>query len=395
MILGLTARMLTEPDPRLLARFAVNFGWKGLRAVQRYQRGLRRGETVPAFMIISVTNDCNLRCQGCWVTTSPVAHLAPATLDRIIRESKQRGSSFFGILGGEPLMYPGLLDVLAQHPDCYFQVFTNGTVLTPAIARRLRQLGNVTPLISLEGLAAVSDERRGGHGVYQRTLDSLAICRRERLITGVATSVCQSNFAEVVSEQHIRELIRHGALYVWYYIYRPAGGNPCPELALTREQILALRRFIVEIRCRVPIIVVDAYWDHEGRALCPAAVGISHHVNPRGDIEPCPPIQFACDNVADGNLMDTMRDSAFLRDFRRLATTATRGCVFLEKPGELADFMEQHGARDATGRGTGLAELRRLPSLPDHHQPGAEIPEKSWMYRFAKRNWFFGFGAYG
>ncbi len=30
-----------------------------------------------------------------------------------------------------------------------------------------------------------------------------------------------------------------------------------------------------------------------------------------------------------------------------------------------------------------------------HNQPGEEIPESSWAYRFAKKHWFFGFGAYG
>ncbi len=395
MMLSLASRILREPAPRVLGKFAYNFGWKSLWAVQRYQRGLKRGETIPAFMIISVTNDCNLRCQGCWVTQKPSAQIAPDTLRRVIRESKARGSYFFGILGGEPLLYSGILDLLGEFPDCYFQIFTNGTVITDAIAAKMRALGNVTPLISLEGLEKVSDERRGGRGVFKRTLDSLDLCRKHRLITGVATSVCQSNFDDVVSEQHIRELVRRGALYVWYYIYRPSGPNPCPELALSREQIIKLRQFMVDARCRVPAIIVDAYWDHDGCALCPAAVGISHHINPRGDIEPCPPIQFARDNIADGNLMEVMRDSAFLRDFRKLATTETRGCVFLEKPAELAAFMEQQGARDVTGRGTGLAELKRLPVLPDHHLPGAEIREKSWMYRFAKRNWFFGFGAYG
>jgi hypothetical protein len=28
------------------------------------------------------------------------------------------------------------------------------------------------------------------------------------------------------------------------------------------------------------------------------------------------------------------------------------------------------------------------------HHPGHEIPEANWAYRFAKKHWFFGFGAY-
>ena len=41
------------------------------------------------------------------------------------------GNVFFGIVGGEPFMHPHLLDMLAEHPDCYFQIFTNGHFITP------------------------------------------------------------------------------------------------------------------------------------------------------------------------------------------------------------------------------------------------------------------------
>ena len=35
-----------------------------------------------------------------------------------------------------------------------------------------------------------------------------------------------------------------------------------------------------------------------------------------------------------------------------------------------------------------------MHSLNSQHNPGNEIPEKHWLYRFAKKHWFFGFGAY-
>ena len=57
-------------------------------------------------------------------------------------------------------MHPELLDLFAAHPDCYFQVFTNGQLITDEIARELARLGNVTPLVSIEGSEIASDERR-------------------------------------------------------------------------------------------------------------------------------------------------------------------------------------------------------------------------------------------
>jgi MoaA/NifB/PqqE/SkfB family radical SAM enzyme len=397
MIEKLAFRLLRETDLRLLGKFAWHLGWKGMRAVQRFEKRVKKGRFFPAFLFLSITNTCNLRCQGCWVTpSSPAGMLSMEEIDKIVAAAKEQGSHFFGILGGEPLLHPQCLEIFERHPDCYFQLFTNGHPLTDAVAARLRKAGNVTPLISVEGLVAVSDERRGGHGVFGRTMAAIDACRRNKLIFGVATSVCKNNIDELATEEFVRQLIKRGAHYVWYYIYRPVGPQPAPELALNAAEILRLRRFLVDIRPKLPIIVVDAYWDHEGRALCPAATGISHHIGPKGDIEPCPPIQFALDSVRkNGAVASTIENSEFLRAFRRFSSGTTRGCVLLEAPDKLAQFIDEWDARDSSGRGTGRSEIAAMRKLPGHDMADEAIPEKHWAYRFAKKRWFFGFGAYG
>ncbi|HNU98313.1 MAG: radical SAM protein [Verrucomicrobia bacterium] len=390
-------RLAREVDLGLLARCAWTLGFGGVRSVRAFQKRLRRGRVFPAFLFLSVTNRCNLKCQGCWVTpTTPPRELEPALLDRIIGQAKREQCRFFGILGGEPLLYPRLFEILGRHQDCYFQVFTNGTTLDQEAARAMRRLGNITPLISVEGLEEVSDQRRGGTRVYRRSFQGIECCRRERLLIGVATSICKSNFRDLVSETFVRALIGYGVHYLWYYIYRPMGPDPSAELCLSADDIVALRRFIVDIRPRFPLIVVDAYWDADGRALCPAATGISHHIGPHGDLEPCPPVQFARENARDSDdTVALVERSAFLGAFRRFAASQTRGCVLLECPDALRAWMAAQGARDTTGRGTALAELAAMQCRPGHHMPGREIPESHWAYRLAKKYWFFGFGAYG
>lgn len=396
-MLRIAGRMLLETTPRMLTNFVWKFGVKGVRTVKRFRAEQASGGTFPAFIFISVTNNCNLHCQGCWVTkTDPPKDMDPDMLDRIIRHAKSRERYFFGILGGEPLLHRGLFDVLAAHPDCYFQLFTNGTLITQETALAMRRLGNITPLVSIEGMESVSDVRRGGSNVYRRSMDGLAMCRANRLITGVATSVCRSNFVDLVNEEFLRGLARLGVHYVWYYIYRPTGAIPTPELALDVDHIRQLRRFLVDVRDRAPLIVVDAYWDQDGHAFCPAASGLTHHINPAGDIEPCPPIQFAADNVRDHEDIDaTFAESSFLRAFRSGAAQLSKGCILLENPVRLRSIVEHAGARDSSGRGTGLQELSAMEASPSHHLPGQEIPEKSAFYRYAKKNFFFGFGAYG
>ena len=396
MLLQFAKRMLAETDQRLLWKFAYNFGYKGMRSVERYKKRLKRGEYFPPFLFISIISSCQLRCQGCWVDVdAPSRFLGREEMDRIVTDAKKHGNSYFGILGGEPFLHPQVFDIFEDHPDCYFQVFTNGQPITDEAAARLRRLGNVSPLISIEGTEVVSDKRRGRLGVLNKTLAGLENCRRNRLITGVATSVCQSNIQDLVTESWLRRLIGLGVHYVWLHTYRAVGPHATPELALRPGQVLQVRRFIVEMRARLPIGIVDAYWDDQGQALCPMATGASHHISPYGDIEPCPIIQFAKETIRDGpSIYDIMNGSAFLRDFRETAARATRGCIVLERPDLVRELVRKHGARDTTQRGTALAELEAMQSRSSQHLPGSEIPEEHWMYRFAKKHWYFGFGAY-
>lgn len=387
--------MLTEPDPRALRKFVWNFGVKGVRSVQLYKKRLKRGEHFPPFLFISIISGCQLRCQGCWVDVeAPSRRIDVDELNRIISDAKRHGNSYFGILGGEPFLHPQLFDLLAAHPDCYFQIFTNGHLIDDAVASELRKLGNASPLISVEGTEPVSDERRGRKNVLNKTLAGIEACRRHRLITGVATSVCQTNI-DLVSEAWLRRLIELGVHYAWFHTYRVVGPNSSPELALTPEQVLQVRRFVVEMRARLPLAIVDAYWDDEGQALCPMATGVSHHISPYGDVEPCPIIQFAKESIHEGpSFYETMTNSEFLRDFRETAARTTRGCIVLERPDLVRELVGRHAARDTTQRQTAFVELEKLTGRSSQHNPGHEIPEEHWAYRFAKKHWFFGFGAY-
>jgi MoaA/NifB/PqqE/SkfB family radical SAM enzyme len=393
-------RMLLETDKRLLCKLAWNMGWKGMLSVEKHKRRLRRGEVFPPFLYVSIINSCNLRCQGCWVDVAAKQEtIKPAAFHQLVREAQAMGNVFFGIVGGEPFMHPHLIDMLAAHPDCYFQVFTNGQFITDARARQLRQLGNVTPLISVEGSEIVSDVRRGRPGVLSKTMQGIHHCLNNKVFTGVCTSLCQTNIDDLLTEAWIDRLIAMGVMYTWYHVYRPMGPDANPQLCLTPAQQLQARRFVVEMRAKKPIIIIDAYYDGEGRALCPAATGISHHINPWGDIEPCPIVQFTTESIHTSDadhrsLKEKFLGSTFLSDFRALAQSTTRGCIVLERPDLLKQLVEKHGARDATVRGTALPELEALTVRTSQYNPGNEIPEKSWLYRLAKRYWFNDFGLY-
>jgi len=380
-------------------RNLLRFAWNGHRTVRAFERRTKRGEPFfPAFLMLSITNRCNLKCRGCWVSqTNPPCSLTLAQMQGIVDTAAKYKSRFFGILGGEPLFHSDLMTLFRNNPRAYFQLYTNGTMLDEKTAAELAKLGNVTPLVSIEGLETESRRRRGRDDVFARSMAGLEAVVKAGLFTGVTASINRKNFDELVSRDYLAFLVKKGVHYIWYFIFRPCGTDPDYENALDRDLVLKLRKFLVEQRRTAKILILDAYWDADGRALCPGAMGLSHHIAPNGAVEFCPIMQSADGflNADASNLEAIFQQETLLAGLRDFSTEHGRDCMVMKSPHELCDHLKSNGAQDSSGRDTFFRELAERAPMSCHEVPGGEIPERSAAYRFGKRNYFFGFGAYG
>ena len=132
----------------------------------------------PLLLVVSPTSRCNLKCTGCYAAcdTANYAHLDFDVFDRIVTQKKKLWDSHLTVVsGGEPFMWRhkerGLLDLIEKHPTEFFMLYSNGTLITDDIARRMAELGNVSPAISVEGFEYETDARRG-KGVFKKILKS-------------------------------------------------------------------------------------------------------------------------------------------------------------------------------------------------------------------------------
>lgn len=396
MLARLAWRAATELSPRLAMKAAYLWVLKGAISVQAYKSRMKKKELFPPFMFVALTNTCNLRCHGCWVEKEGTAHYLPeADLDALINSGKKRHAYYYTLLGGEPYMYKNIWDIFKRHSDCYFQTITNGMLFTERNVKRLKEVGNVTPLISIDGFKDQNDLRRGD-GVFESADKGMDRLKKAGIIFGVATTATGKNMDEVMSDEYVQHFIKKGAMYIWYYVYRPVGDEPHPEYCMGRDQLIEMRQRLLTLRRKHPIVIIDTYWTADGEAFCPAAMGLGFHVGPQGSIEPCPPLSFAREKLSDnnGDVFKTINESEFLRGFQDFVKDRTKGCVILEHPQELMEFMKSHEVTDFSTRDA-FSEYNASVARNSHHLPGEEIPEDYWVYRLLKKNVFFGMGALG
>jgi len=132
---------LREPSKAL---FFLRTAWWQKRAAQKRQRWQNENLHVPPFLIISVTNECNLRCKGCIAFAHrehrPAAReLSEHRLRSLVSEAHQLGVSAILLAGGEPLVRRELLAITKDFPSIVFPLITNGTLIDETVMRQLKE----------------------------------------------------------------------------------------------------------------------------------------------------------------------------------------------------------------------------------------------------------------
>ncbi len=119
---------------------------------------------IPPYMIISITGQCNLKCQGCYAQVHNAKRNGELTIpewEKLLDEAGELGVSVALVAGGEPLSRPEFFDMLKTRKSMLFPVFTNGLLIDDPYIEKFRSQPNLIPVVSVEGLQDQTDGRRG------------------------------------------------------------------------------------------------------------------------------------------------------------------------------------------------------------------------------------------
>ncbi len=290
----------------------------------------RHENKAPLFTLISPTGKCNLRCKGCYAESDPGNHasLDYKTFDRILTEKIELwGSHFTVISGGEPFLWKdgplGLLDIVEKHPSDMFMVYTNSTLITDEAARRMGELGNITPAISVEGFAEETDARRG-KGVHAKILKAFEHLRNNGVPFGISATPTKDNWETITSDRFIDFYFeQEGSAYGWLFQYMPIGRGQSLDLVVPpRQRVEMLRRVQRLVRER-GIFLAD-FWNNgvlSNGCISAGRAGGYFYIDWNGDISPCAFVPYASDNIYDiyskGGTLDTALESPLFREIRK------------------------------------------------------------------------------
>lgn len=334
------------------ARFVFHMQKLFVRSEQQRKKvAAQEGIDVPPFLICSIATQCNLHCKGCYARSNGIANdntdyskatLTPLQWRQIFAEAAKIGINFSLLAGGEPLMRRDILEAVAEVNEMIFPIFTNGTLIGPSYIDFFNDHLNMVPIISIEGTALGTDERRG-HGVFKRAVQAMEQLKQKNLFFGTSITITTENIAQVTSLEFITQLRDFGCKIVFFIEYVPT--EPGTEHLAFRDEHVRQMEDTIELRRRQfeNIIFFSFPGDEKYVGGCLASGRGFFHIGPDGSAEPCPFSPFSDSNVVKLGLRGALQSPLFrrIRDAHALGWEHTGGCTLFEHRDEIEKMMSE------------------------------------------------------
>jgi MoaA/NifB/PqqE/SkfB family radical SAM enzyme len=165
---------------------------------------------------------------------------------KIISDASELGVLGFLMAGGEPFLFPGLLELCEEFNDRLFVIATNGTILKETDFERLKNASNVAIIVGIDGGKDFTNLRRG-QGTYEKATGTIKRLSEMGVLTGISVTITSLNYRYWMESKNLERLISKGVLLAAFLEYIPNTynlegvqdsweGHPEEGLMLTKEE---------------------------------------------------------------------------------------------------------------------------------------------------------------
>lgn len=189
-------------------------------------------------VVWNITRTCNLRCVHCY--SDSMNQRYPGELDWEQMQAVTRDLAAYKIpslllSGGEPLIHPRFFDLidLASESGLKLTISTNGTLITPEKAARLKAAEVAYVGISLDGIGEIHDEFRGKKGAFDAAVKGFRHCADVGQKTGLRMTLTSHNVQNI---ERILDFIEEKDIErVCFYHLVPAGRGSALQVLEANE----------------------------------------------------------------------------------------------------------------------------------------------------------------
>lgn len=170
------------------------------------------GITDPAlrYLLFHITDGCNISCKHCYLGKTQKTSLGFKQIRNVFKEMEEMQGLIVLLSGGEPLCHPSFWEINEILPEfnLRFELLTNGTLITPEVAKRLK-VHQVQ--VSIDGLETAHDFMRGS-GNFKRSLNGI----RNLVDAGMKVAVSTMVFAKNLQDfEGLQSLLRGMGVEQW------------------------------------------------------------------------------------------------------------------------------------------------------------------------------------
>ncbi len=370
-------RIVDETDPHYAKMMLLNLGYESFFCGTKTIRANREKYdcNIPWLILFDPTMACNMHCVGCWSGTyGHKSNLSFEDMDKIVTQGKELGTHLYMMTGGEPTVrMKDILKLAKKHNDCFFGLYSNSTLINDQMCEQIRELGNITFMLSIEGTPDTNDARRGD-GHYEAVMKAMDCLKRHGIVFGTSICYTRANIEAVTSDAFFHLLEEKGARFGFYFHLMPVGNNAAPELMPTIEQrvkMIERIRYIRSDKSDIEFFPMDFQNDGEYVGGCIAGGRNYFHINSNGDAEPCVFIHFSNTNIHDNSIVEMLQSPLFraYHEGQPFNRNHLRPCPMLENPELLREIVRATGAHQTN---------QESPEEVDHLCAKCDAYAKAW-----------------
>lgn len=249
----------------------------------------------PLVLMLEPLHACNLRCAGCGRYREYADTIGDSlSIDECLASVDECGAPVVSVCGGEPLIYPGVEElvekIVARRKHVY--LCTNGLLLAEKLGG-FRPGSRLFINVHLDGMEATHDRAVGRPGVFARAIDGIRAAKAAGFMVCTNTTLYrQTDVHEIaVLLEYLTELGVDGFMISPAYAYeavRQASPDGADAMFMTRHEIHAKFREAESLLHGRRLVTSPIYLDFLcGRRELPCAAWANPTRNVRGWKGPC------------------------------------------------------------------------------------------------------------